>query len=74
MEPVEGMRITVTANGALTFATPVAAGGSYAVTVGTQPTGEICTVSSGQGSQLGGNVSEFVHPIVEIELKRHRKV
>jgi len=23
---------------------------------------------------LGGNVSEFVHPIVEIELKRHRKV
>jgi pantetheine-phosphate adenylyltransferase len=22
---------------------------------------------------LGGNVSEFVHPIVEIELKRHRK-
>src|ERR1700689_2693823 len=23
---------------------------------------------------LGGNVSEFVHPIVEIELKRHRKL
>ena len=23
---------------------------------------------------LGGNVSEFVHPLVEIELKRHRKV
>jgi pantetheine-phosphate adenylyltransferase len=22
---------------------------------------------------LGGNVSEFVHPIVEVELKRHRK-
>jgi pantetheine-phosphate adenylyltransferase len=22
---------------------------------------------------LGGNVSEFVHPLVEIELKRHRK-
>jgi hypothetical protein len=23
---------------------------------------------------LGGNVSEFVHPIVEAELKRHRKL
>jgi pantetheine-phosphate adenylyltransferase len=23
---------------------------------------------------LGGNVSEFVHPLVEIELKRHRKL
>jgi len=23
---------------------------------------------------LGGDVSEFVHPLVEIELKRHRKV
>jgi phosphopantetheine adenylyltransferase len=22
---------------------------------------------------LGGNVSEFVHPLVEVELKRHRK-
>ena len=49
--------LTVTANGAFTFATPVAAGGSYLVTVGTQPTGETCTVSSGQGSLLGGNVS-----------------
>jgi hypothetical protein len=23
---------------------------------------------------LGGNVSEFVHPLVEVELKRHRKL
>jgi hypothetical protein len=49
--------LTLTANGAFTFAAPVAAGGSYAVTVGTQPTGATCTVSSGQGSQLGSNVS-----------------
>jgi large repetitive protein len=49
--------LTVTANGAFTFATPVAAGGSFAVTVGTQPTGETCTVSGGQGTQLSGNVS-----------------
>jgi hypothetical protein len=50
--------LTVTANGAFTFATPVAAGASYTVTVGTQPAGETCTVSSGQGFQLGGNVSD----------------
>src|ERR1700759_4061339 len=25
-------------------------------------------------AQLGGNVSEFVHPSVELELKRHRKL
>jgi hypothetical protein len=49
--------LTVTANGAFTFATPVVVGGSYLVTVGTQPTGQTCTVTSGQGSQLGGNVS-----------------
>jgi hypothetical protein len=49
--------LTVAANGAFTFATRVAAGASYLVTVGTQPTGETCTVSGGQGSRLGGNVS-----------------
>jgi hypothetical protein len=49
--------LTVTANGVFTFATPVVAGGSYTVTVGTQPTGETCTVSSGKGSLLGSNVS-----------------
>jgi hypothetical protein len=52
--------LTVTANGEFTFATRVAAGGSYLVTVGTQPTGETCTVSSGQGSLLGGNVSAVI--------------
>ncbi|MFZ4789744.1 MAG: beta strand repeat-containing protein, partial [Candidatus Competibacteraceae bacterium] len=40
----------VAANGAFTFTTPVASGGSYAVTVGAQPTGQICTVSSGSGT------------------------
>jgi large repetitive protein len=49
--------LIVTANGAFTFATPVAAGGSYLVTVGTQPIGQTCTVTGGQGSQLGGNVT-----------------
>jgi len=49
--------ITVTANGAFNFVTPVAYNGSYAVTVGTQPTGQICTVSSGSGSNVTASVS-----------------
>lgn len=52
--------LTVTANGVFTFATPVVAGGSYTVTVGTQPTGATCTVSSGQRSLLSGNVSGVI--------------
>jgi hypothetical protein len=49
--------ITVKANGAFNFVTPVAYNGSYAVTVGTQPTGQICTVSSGSGSNVTASVS-----------------
>lgn len=52
-----GDALTVSANGAFTFATPVAHGGSYSVTVGTQPVGGTCTVSSGSGSNLSANVS-----------------
>ena len=52
--------LTVTANTTFTFATPIAAGGSYMVTVGTQPTGKTCTVTGGQGTQLGGNVSDVI--------------
>ena len=48
---------TVTANGAFTFSTPVAYGGSYAVTVGTQPTGKTCTVANGSGSGVTANVT-----------------
>lgn len=49
--------ITITANGAFNFATPVAYSGSYAVTVDTQPTGQICTVNSGSGSNVTASVS-----------------
>ena len=52
--------LTVTANGVFTFATPVAAGGSYTVTVGTQPTGKTCTVTGSHGSHLAGNVSGVI--------------
>ena len=47
---------TLVANGSFSFATPVAIGGSYAVTVGTQPAGQVCTVSNGAGSGLAANV------------------
>ena len=47
----------VGSNGAFTFATPVAFNGSYAVTVGTQPTGQVCTVSNASGSGVTTNVS-----------------
>ncbi len=42
--------LTVNANGPFTFATPVASGGAYAVTVFTQPAGQTCTVSNGSGT------------------------
>ncbi len=49
--------LTVTANGSFTFSTPVAFAGSYAVTVGTQPSGQDCVVTNGAGSDVTANVS-----------------
>jgi N-acetylneuraminic acid mutarotase len=47
-----GDNLTVTANGPFTFATQVASGGNYAVTVLTQPTGpaQTCVVTSGSAT------------------------
>lgn len=45
--------LTRNANGAFTFATPVTSGGAYAVTVLTQPAGQICSVSQGSGTASG---------------------
>lgn len=52
-----GDPLTVTADGSFTFTTPVNFNGSYAVTVGTQPTGQTCSVSNGTGSGVTANVS-----------------
>ncbi|CAJ0783399.1 6-phosphogluconolactonase [Ralstonia chuxiongensis] len=49
--------LTVSVNGSFTFAAPVAFNGSYAVTVGTQPTGQVCSVSKGAGAGVVANVS-----------------
>jgi len=52
-----GNAFTVNANGHFTFPTPVAS--SYAVTVGTQPAGKTCTVSSGSGTGITASVSNI---------------
>lgn len=49
--------MTVSANAAFTFATPVAYNGSYVVTVTTQPTGATCTVSKGSGAGVTADIS-----------------
>jgi sugar lactone lactonase YvrE len=50
-----GNAITMTANGAFTFTTPVAYGASYNVTVSTQPTGQTCSVANNSGAGAGVN-------------------
>ncbi len=45
-----GDDLSVMANGAFTFATPVASGSTYAVTVKTQPAGLKCAVTGGSGA------------------------
>ena len=45
-----GDNLTITANGAFTFATKLAPGSSYSVTVLTQPSGETCSVAGGSGT------------------------
>lgn len=54
-----GDPLTVNANGSFTFAKSIQAPNAYNVTVGTQPTGETCSVNNGSGnvSQNKGNVT-----------------
>lgn len=48
------------ANGVFAFATPIASGQPYAVTVKTQPPGEVCTVSAGSGTIGAADVTAKV--------------
>jgi hypothetical protein len=57
LEDNGGNALTLTANGAFTFTTPVAYGGAYTVAVGTQPTGLACLVSNGAGSSVAADVN-----------------
>ncbi len=55
-----GNAVTVTANGKYTFTTALASGTAYAVTVGTLPTGETCTLTNGSGTVVAANVTNVV--------------
>jgi len=52
-----GDSLTSNSNGTFTFPTPVATGGTYNVTVQTQPAGQTCTVTNGSGTIGGSNVT-----------------
>src|SRR5215472_4162135 len=52
-----GDNLTVTANGTFTFATKLAAGAAYNVTVATSPAGQTCTVANGTGTIGSANVT-----------------
>lgn len=48
---------TVSSSGSFIFSTPLAQGSTYAVTVGTQPTIQTCSVLNGSGTMGGANVT-----------------
>ena len=52
--------LAVSANGSFTFPTSVAVGGSYGVTVATQPGGQTCSVANGSGGALAANVTGVI--------------
>lgn len=51
-----GDDLAVASNGGFTFATPLAGGAAYAVSVRTQPAGQACTVRNGAGTVSAANV------------------
>jgi hypothetical protein len=55
-----GDALSLTANGAFTFATPVVTGSPYNVTVANSPAGQTCAVSNGSGTVGSGNVTTVV--------------
>ena len=52
-----GDDLSVAASGPFTFATKVATGAAYSVTVKTNPSGQTCTVASGSGTMGSANVT-----------------
>ena len=64
--------LTVTANGAFTFATRVQFGAAYAVTVKTNPTGQTCTVTNGTGTMGAANVTNVSVTCTNVDLHGRR--
>lgn len=52
-----GNDLTITADGAAVFTTPVADTTGYSVTVKTQPAGQVCAATLGSGTIAGANVT-----------------
>ena len=52
-----GDNLSVSANGSFTFATALAGGAAYSVTVKTNPAGQSCTVANGSGTVGSANVT-----------------
>ena len=52
-----GNPLSVSANGTFTFSSPLAQGASYAVTVTTNPSGQVCSVANGSGVVGSANVT-----------------
>ena len=55
-----GDALSMTANGAFTFPTPVLSGSPYNVTVANAPAGQTCQISNGSGTVGSGNVTSVV--------------
>jgi hypothetical protein len=47
-----GDPLSISRNGSFNFDTPIASGSTYAVTVSSQPIGEVCTVTQGAGAGI----------------------
>ncbi len=47
----------ISANGAFAFATPIASGSKYAVTIAGQPAGQVCTLDAASGSIVDADVA-----------------
>ena len=62
-----GDDLTVTANGPFTFATKLAGGAAYNVTVKTNPSGQSCSVANGSGTIAAADVTN-----VAVSCSRHR--
>src|SRR5205085_3677371 len=54
-----GDDLSVSGNGAFTFATRLASGAAYNVTVKTNPSGQTCQVSGGTGTVASANVTNI---------------
>ena len=75
-----GDDLSVSGNGAFTFATKLPSGAAYNVTVKTSPSGQTCTVGGGSGTVASANVTSVTvnctnstTPGLQIQYTRHRR-